>query len=131
MKKYFLVAVVPIVVGVLSLYMIVRNVLMVGIDKTEEFDRQISSSEKRITGTVLANNFGCAGDAACFLAVEANGDGVVNVTYQVSEEECLSVSSQHGYNVREGQKVEVYGKNYSSDLMSTCESANYYIKTIN
>jgi uncharacterized RDD family membrane protein YckC len=94
-----------------------------------------TSDEAIIRGLVLENNLGCEMDAECYLTVSSEKDGPMRVIYHYGEmPPCTNTKIiPEAMKLKVGDKVEVLG-NYTIDSriksLSTCNSKNYYIRTI-
>jgi len=107
---------------------------------TKRDDRETSlkidaGGNATIIGIVLDNNHGCTIDLRCYLKLQV-GDQEVKVIYNPGEGEhfCFNnKAAQRGFNVKEGQKVRVYGKYKkigNRQFLTTCPSKAYYIKNL-
>ncbi|GEM_PF-6344452 len=84
-----------------------------------------------VRGLVAQNNRDCVTDSACFLRI-IKEDKTINVVYKTANFVCKNpLALIQGAAVKNGEKVEVFGYQYSKDLISICESSEYYIQKQN
>ena len=94
-------------------------------------DSDIVGEEKVVIGLVLENRLGCMADATCSLFLRVNGQEL-KVVYQWGGEvvPCTNQASEQGFEINEGDEVEVFGNVLAEDKISTCDSTDYYIRRI-
>ena len=83
-----------------------------------------------VTGVVIENNTSCIIDAHCTLKLRTNG-GLVNVLYNPGRSliQCINLEiTETSLKIKNGEKVEVYGKVTDKNSISTCDSKEFYIK---
>ena len=84
-----------------------------------------------LRGFVTENRLGCRADASCSLFILVNGRKI-KVTYEWGGEvePCKNGASDHGFEIEEGDEVEVFGKVNPTGRVSTCDSEDYYIRKL-
>ena len=84
-----------------------------------------------LRGFVTENRLGCRADASCSLFILVNGRKI-KVTYEWGGEvePCKNSASDQGFEIQEGDEVEVFGKVNPTGRVSTCDSEDYYIRKL-
>ncbi len=84
-----------------------------------------------LRGFVTENRLGCRADASCSLFILVNGRKI-KVTYEWGGEiePCKNSASDQGFEIQEGDEVEVLGKVTHVGSISTCDSEDYYIRKL-
>lgn len=126
--KLYLAAIIPAILGFILIAVLAARILN-NKPETSLYEIDYQANERRLVGIVQANNYECEDDdSACYLVVDTEGN-IINIAYAAANK-CDNGASMQGYSIESGQEIEVYGKSHSSDLISTCESAGYYIRKI-
>ena len=76
-----------------------------------------------LRGLVTENRLGCRADASCSLFILVNGRKI-KVTYEWGGEvePCKNTASDQGFEIQEGDEVEILGKVTHIGSVSTCDS---------
>lgn len=84
-----------------------------------------------IRGFVTENRLGCRADASCSLFILVNGRKI-KVAYEWGGEvePCKNTASDQGFEIQEGDEVEVFGRVTPTGRVSTCDSEDYYIRNL-
>jgi len=84
-----------------------------------------------LRGLVTENRLSCRADASCSLFILVNGRKI-KVTYEWGGEmePCKNRASDQGFEIQEGDEVEVFGKVNPTGRVSTCDSEDYYIRKL-
>ena len=84
-----------------------------------------------LRGLVTENRLSCRADASCSLFILVNGRKI-KVTYEWGGEvePCKNTASDQGFEIQEGDEVEVFGKVNPTGRVSTCDSEDYYIRKL-
>ena len=113
--------------------------------RPQKYETQISQtlilnedSETVVEGSVILASRGCEnvgpreGGEDCRFVLQFNGLSIhVYYLYSPGRESCLNTEAAHlGSLVRNGDNVEVFGEYYAVGSLSTCDSADYYIRQL-
>ena len=113
--------------------------------RPQKYETQISQalilnedSETVVEGLVILASRGCEnggpreGREDCRFVLQFNGLSVyVAYLYSPEGESCLNTEAAHqGSLVRNRDEVEVFGEYYAVGSLSTCDSADYYIRQL-
>ena len=89
------------------------------------------NEEVVLRGLVTENRLGCYADASCSLFILVNGRKIVVIYEWGGEvERCKNRASDQGFEIQEGDEVEVLGKVTHTGNISTCDSEDYYIRNL-
>ena len=90
-----------------------------------------ADEELVLRGFVTENRLGCKADASCSLFILVNGRKIVVIYEWGGEvERCKNRASDQGFEIQEGDEVEVLGKVTHTGNISTCDSEDYYIRKL-
>jgi len=90
-------------------------------------------SETVVKGRISHTGMGCgSGQENCHFVLQYGG-WPINVYYSYSSEgeTCANEeAARHAEEINNGDEVEVFAKYYSVGSLSTCDSADYYIRQL-